>query len=140
MRTNDSQPSPAVGYGRPPRHTRFQKGQSGNPHGRPKGALNLATALERALKQPVVVNENGRRHVITKFEASLTQLVNQAASGDARAIALVLHMVQVVEGRFEAHTAAVKTLPEADRHVMTRILGRLHRMAKGKEPHEPESA
>jgi hypothetical protein len=34
-----------VGYKRPPRNTRFCKGQTGNPHGRPKGARNIKTDL-----------------------------------------------------------------------------------------------
>ena len=38
-----------VGYGKPPRHTRFPKGQSGNPKGRTKGSLNVATILPRML-------------------------------------------------------------------------------------------
>jgi hypothetical protein len=124
-----------VGYGKPPRQTRFKKGQSGHPTGRPKGALNLATVLERALKEQVVVNEHGRRRTINKFEAALTQLVNKAASGDARAMKLLLNLVQVVEPRFEAHAASVKTLPEADRQVLARILGRLNRLAKGDHDH-----
>jgi len=34
-----------VGYGQPPHHTRFKKGQSGNPRGRPCGSNNLKTLL-----------------------------------------------------------------------------------------------
>ena len=33
----------AVGWGKPPRHTRFKKGQSGNPKGRPPGSKNMNT-------------------------------------------------------------------------------------------------
>lgn len=35
----------AVGYGRPPRHTRFKKGQSGNPAGRPKKEKVMTNGL-----------------------------------------------------------------------------------------------
>ena len=40
-----------VGYGKPPLHTRFQKGESGNPKGRPRGKKNMATLLSTALKR-----------------------------------------------------------------------------------------
>jgi Family of unknown function (DUF5681) len=90
---SDLQPAAAnerVGYRRPPVGTRFRPGQSGNPRGRPKGARNLSTVIAAALSERVAVNENGRRRRITKLEAAVKQLVNRAASGEARATQLLL--------------------------------------------------
>jgi uncharacterized protein DUF5681 len=74
-----------VGFQRPPRHTQFRKGTSGNPKGRPREAKNLAAVLEEALAETVAIVENGRRRKITKRCAMIKQLVNKAASGDLRA-------------------------------------------------------
>jgi uncharacterized protein DUF5681 len=43
-----------VGYGKPPLHTRFQKGKSGNPKGRPRGKKNMSTLLSTALNASIV--------------------------------------------------------------------------------------
>jgi hypothetical protein len=74
-----------VGYGKPPSRTKFVKGQSGNPKGRPKATQNFATILSRMGRERVKVIENGRTRYITKFEATMLQLVNKAASGDLHA-------------------------------------------------------
>ena len=58
-----------VGYGKPPRHTRFIKGQSGNPRGRPPGAKNLKALLSEALNETVIVTENGGCRKVTKRQA-----------------------------------------------------------------------
>nr|WP_232478880.1 DUF5681 domain-containing protein [Roseomonas rosulenta] len=83
----------AVGYGRPPAHGQFRPGQSGNPHGRPKGAASLTSLIMKAMNEKVVVHEGGRRRKITKGEAIAKQMVNRAASGDLRA----MQMLQNVE-------------------------------------------
>jgi hypothetical protein len=75
-----------VGYGKPPQHTRFRKGQSGNPKGRPKALPSLATVVNQVFNERVAIKENGERRVITKLQAALKQLANKAASGDQRAI------------------------------------------------------
>ncbi|MDE2165832.1 MAG: hypothetical protein KGJ66_05780 [Alphaproteobacteria bacterium] len=78
-----------VGYGKPPAETRFKKGQSGNPSGRPRGRQmpSLAEAFEAEFAQRIPITlENGRRKKITKMEAMVKQVVNRAAQGDARFI------------------------------------------------------
>ena len=80
-----------VGYGKPPLRTRFQKGQSGSPKGRPRGSRNATTILNEALNERVVVTENGRRKSATKLEVIFKQLVNKAAQGDHRSIQLLLN-------------------------------------------------
>ena len=84
-----------VGRGKPPVHTRFKKGQSGNPRGpRPK---NLPALLVDALNEKVVVTIDGERREITKREAIATQLVNKSTSADLRATKLLIDMLKDVE-------------------------------------------
>ena len=113
----------SVGYGKPPQHARFHQGQSGNPRGRPKGSRNLSTLMAKALNEPVVISENGNRKRITKREAVLKQLVNKAASGDAKAIQLLLGEIRQLEGR-EPQAAESVLFDEADRELISQLYDR----------------
>ena len=121
-----------VGYGKPPQHTRFKKGESGNPSGRPKGSKNLTTLLEKELKQRVVVTENGRRRSITKQEAMVKHLVNKAVSGDRSLMQLLLDEIRLLEAR-AASSPSGTNLDEADREVMRQIQERMRGLMKGEE-------
>jgi Family of unknown function (DUF5681) len=99
-----------VGYKRPPAHTRFRKGQSGNPRGRRRGSKNWQTLFLEALAAKVSVNEDGRRLRISKQQAMFAQLANRAAQGDARATQMVLRVQAEIERKNKAE-AAVKTGP-----------------------------
>ena len=114
-----------VGYGNPPAHTRFKPGRSGNPRGRPKGTLNMATVLERTLRERVVINENGRRKTITKLEAAIKQLTNKAASGELKALQLLAALVRSAEERAMKTAAPGSPPDEADERVALGILKRL---------------
>ena len=116
-----------VGYGKPPRHTRFQKGRSGNPAGRPRGKKNLATLLSDALDQKIIVVESGRRKKISKREAIVTQLVNKSASADLKATQILLAMLRDVETRADSGCADLGSLTEADRQIIQRIQARIRR-------------
>ena len=113
-----------VGYGRPPRHTRFQKGRSGNPTGRPRGRKNMATLLSAALDASIIVVENGRRKKITKREAIVTQLVNKSASADLKATQIVLAMLRELEALADGD-AESGAFTEADKEIIGRIQARL---------------
>jgi len=90
-----------VGYGKPPRHSRFAKGQSGNPQGRPSGAKNFSTLLTEALNELVAIAENGARRKISRCQVIIRQLVKRAEKGDWRAAKLVLDFQQQNERRIE---------------------------------------
>jgi hypothetical protein len=113
-----------VGYGKPPRHTRFAKGQSGNPRGRPCGAKNFTTLLEEALNESVTVTENGGRRSVSKRQAIITQLVNRSATADFRAIKLLFDIVRDIERQTEPASPETAEFSEADEKVIEQLRSR----------------
>jgi hypothetical protein len=116
--------SVSVGYGRPPEDTRFKKGVSGNPKGRPKGSQNLATVFVKTLKEKVVINEHGQRKTVSKLEAAIKQLVNKAASGDLRALQLLVNFSREAENRDLSMPEKPSVLREVDQKVLAGIFRR----------------
>jgi hypothetical protein len=83
-----------IGYMRPPVHTRFQKGQSGNPRGREKGVRNFAVEVKRSLEIPVKLNDNGRQKRVSTQEALFMRLREKALKGDNRALETLLGLAR----------------------------------------------
>jgi Family of unknown function (DUF5681) len=106
-----------------------RKGQSGNPKGRGKGSRNFATVFMAAMNQSVTIAENGRRKRITKLDAAVTQLANDAARGDKKSIQLMCALL-ALEPKIEAQRLP-KDITPADEAVLTELKNRLLRMNKG---------
>jgi hypothetical protein len=75
-----------VGFRRPPKHSQFRPGHSGNPAGRRKGLRNLVTDVRSTLGTPVKVKEGGRTRTKSTQEGVLMVLREKALRGDARAL------------------------------------------------------
>src|SRR3982074_560805 len=74
----------AVGFRRPPLHTRFKPGQSGNPSGRPKDSKNFKTLLHLILNEQISLQEGSQSRKISKAEAIMRRLIIGALKGDSR--------------------------------------------------------
>jgi hypothetical protein len=81
---SDDAEGDGVGYRKPPRATRFTKGQSGNPAGRPRGRRREAP-YEAVLGQMVTIREGGSKRSVTAAEAFLRKLVKRGMEGDSAA-------------------------------------------------------
>jgi len=115
----------AVGYARPPRNTRFQKGRSGNPGGRRHRVRDLAALVSAALDMPsVIIEEDGKRRRGTKREAIAAQLVDQSAQADLRATKLLIDLLDKIEQKREVEPPGFDA---ADEKVIAALLARLRR-------------
>ncbi len=101
-----------VGFGKPPKHTQFKKGQSGNPKGRPKGIRNLNTDLEEELNQKIVVTEGGMSSETTKQRAMIKALFAKAMKGDSRSSGVLINLIIGLENSRIANEAVEKLAPE----------------------------
>ena len=124
----------AVGYKKPPVHTRFKPGQSGNLKGRPKGTKNLETDLREELSERIVVREGRTERRISKQRALLKSLTAKAIKGDTRAATVLFNMIlRVLEAAPNDPDTAPLTAEE--REVIEALEQRLRCQAEtGREP------
>jgi hypothetical protein len=82
----------AVGYARPPQHTRFQKGKCPNRKGRPRRGASFKDERERVLQEPITITKNGRPVRVSAREAMLLRLRGLALEGNLRAMEMLMRL------------------------------------------------
>jgi hypothetical protein len=87
-----------VGYGKTPSPTRFQKGRSGNPKGRPKGRHNQPH-YDVVLGQMVAIKEGGVERQVTAAEAFLLHLTKRGLDGDGAAAQSAMAAIEEARAR-----------------------------------------
>lgn len=83
-----------VGYRNPPVHSRFRKGESGNPSGRAKGSQNFKTIFNKILREEVSLREGTEVRKVTKAEAVVRGMVVGALKGDQRNLAMLFRLAE----------------------------------------------
>ncbi len=108
-----------VGYGKPPKHTRFKPGQSGNPQGRPPKTRNFKTDLLEELSGQITVTEGGKSKTISRQQAMIKRTIEKALKGDLRAIQMLSQWV-AMRAPDDPDTLATLPLDEADLALLER--------------------
>lgn len=111
-----------VGYGKPPKKTRFKPGQSGNPRGRPKHSKNTVMLLTEELSERISLREGGKQVVLTKKQAMIKQLMNKALQGDLRALFFIFQQMLNADLSEADKEAFNDDLSEEDNEILMRFL------------------
>ena len=138
--TSNSKREYEVGYKKPPKHSQFKKGQSGNKRGRPKKRFTIAdveSAFDNALMESITVSENGTVRKIKKLDALAKQTVNKAVKGNPQATNLVVsHLTKRASA--ESNSASSNSTGEDFKTELEAIFAEMAARAKSSEG--PEGA
>lgn len=109
-----------VGYGKPPRHSQFKKGEpSRNPSGRPRREPTFLEEFEKELNTRVEVQEGGRKRRYTKRRLMAKQLVNLAVKGDRASLRLAQGIMTAVDAKA---IEAVEPMTDRERAAVDRAI------------------
>jgi Family of unknown function (DUF5681) len=105
-----------------PNASKFKKGQSGNPGGRPKGAKGMKTLLAQELKESITVHQDGKKKRIRRSEALIKRMVNDALQGRDRPRDTILRYTDAMDR--DRQQQAAQELSADDQAILDRYVER----------------
>jgi hypothetical protein len=125
-----------VGFGKPPKHTRFKKGRSGNPKGRPRKKPDLYGELTKVLRERVTITVDGQPEKVTVQEALLLRLRDEALRGELWAEKLYRKVIEALpKSGSEDHHVDMRTISAKFERLMGRSV--LEMVETVQDPVEP---
>lgn len=109
-----------VGYGKPPKHSQFKPGQSGNKKGRPNGSRNIKTDFKEISRKRVRMEDNKNSKTITTQQAALLKLTEGALKGDIRKLDKFIQLCQTYNN--EQENTEQKKLAKNDKDILKAYL------------------
>jgi hypothetical protein len=125
-----------VGYRRPPRHSQFREGASGNPNGRPRNTKNLKTDLTEELREKILVRESDRPVKISKQRAIVKTLMAKTLKGDAPGANTLMNLILRLLDFDMAQEDMDQPLSSEDTEILAVLEARLLRKSKAADPED----
>ena len=118
-----------VGYGRPPTHTQFKPGVSGNPKGRAKKAPSFSEVTEQVLNKKIEMRAGEQVLRMSNKEALIQSAIRQALAGKPRLLAVLPAIMRYESESQQGRGDASPTLAADDEAILSDFLAR-HRDAE----------
>ena len=115
-----------IGYGKPPDHTKFKPGQSGNPRGKPKSRKNYDTILDQILHRKLPIRDRGSIRQVPLIEAMLLKFAEEALRGNPKAAAFLLNRYAPTE----PDDASTNDLSHEDQEILDAFAKRIRTAPK----------
>lgn len=121
----------SVGYARPPKHTQFKPGKSGNLRGRPKKRATLQEIVTDVLFEKIEVRVGERTQKIPSVSALMRTTMNRAIKGDYKFVTAVIAFIRMSglsDSNVDALVADIDT--SADRAIVADFFRRYRQAAE----------
>lgn len=107
------------GFCVPPKEHQYQKGQSGNPRGRPRGTRNRNTIVREQMNRKITLTgPNGNSRRISTKEGIIAKQINKALQGNTDSAKWMIELSDAADAEYEAMFTAREQLNHDDKLIL----------------------